>query len=283
VDVGEFWLSATTISWFDYARLMGWSPPPACFPPESECSGLDKMALFHLNEANKIRLQYCEDKTIHARDWHAHDPNMRVGNAPAEAVFGKPARESDDAYRYSLKPMVAVSWQEAAELCAKLSTPSVTYRLPTEVEWEKAARGGFVGKRYAWGNEQPTPDRCDFDRFDEFSIKASRALPPNAYGLHAMCGSVWEWTLDEYDALGYAGAPPPTQLPPPPEGRTGHAKGDQWLREHVLRGGSWADGAEACTVSFRMSRGSANWRDAIWGANLAPNIGFRVARVGPVP
>src|SRR5262245_2813260 len=282
VDVGEVWRSATTISWFDYARLMGWKSPPACFPPEAECAGLSEMALFHLNEANKIRLQYCEDETVRARDWHAHDPNLQVGGWPAEAVFGKPDRESDAAYRYSSKPMVAVSWQEACELCMKLSTPGVAYHLPTEEEWEKAARGGLDAKHYPWGDEPPTSDRCDFNRFDEFSIKPSLALPPNGYGLYAMCGSVWEWTLDVYDALGYTGAPPPTRPSAPPDSRTGRSKRDHGLPEHVLRGGSWADGPEACTVSFRMSRGSVSWRDAMSGGSLAPNIGFRIARTEPV-
>lgn len=283
VGVGEFWLTATTVSWSDYARLMGWDPPPAGFPPKSACAGLKEMALFHLGQANKIRLQYCEDKTVRARDWHAHHPDMRVGGAPAVALFGKPARASDAAYGYSLKPIVAVSWHEASELCAKLSTPDVTYRLPTEAEWEKAARGGLIGKRYAWGDEPPTPDRCDFNRFDEFSIKPSRTLPPNGYGLYAMCGSVWEWTLDEYDALAYANVPLPRQPTPPTVGRTGGGRSDQSVPKRVLRGGSWADCSEACTVSFRMSRGSVHWHDATWGTIPAPNIGFRVARVGLAP
>jgi formylglycine-generating enzyme required for sulfatase activity len=169
-----------------------------------------------------------------------------------------------------------------AELCNKLSNARVTYRLPTEAEWEKAARGGLAGKHYAWGDDLPTPDRCDFNRFDEFSIKPCRALPPNGYGLYAMCGSVWEWTLDEYDALGYAGAPAPTR---PSVSYAGKGPGKRIvdLPQRVLRGGSWADGAEACTVSFRMSRGSVSWRDAAWGAKLAPNIGFRIARVGLAP
>jgi sulfatase modifying factor 1 len=179
-------------------------------------------------------------------------------------------------YSYAQKPMIAVSWQEAGELCAKLSTASVRYRLPTEAELEKAARGGLVGKRYAWGDEPPTPERCDFDRFDAFAVKPFRALPPNGYGLYAMCGSVWEWTSDQYDELSYENPPPPPLLPPPQDA-TGAAR-HAGEPERVVRGGSWADGVDAVTVSFRMSRRSLSWRTAGWGQNLTPNLGFRICR-----
>ncbi|GAA0903042.1 formylglycine-generating enzyme family protein [Virgisporangium aurantiacum] len=174
---------------------------------------------FHLYEQNKIRLQYCELET----------------------------------------PMVSVGWQDAEELCARLSTADVRYSLPSEAEWEKAGRGGLAGRRYPWGDDPPTPDRCDFDRFAEFSIRAPDTFPPNGYGLYAMSGTVWEWTSDWYDSMSYAGS----------------AGGGE---ERVLRGGSWSDCADAVTVSFRMSRGSRSWRDAAWGDHFAPNIGFRLCR-----
>ena len=74
--------------------------------------------------------------------------------------------------------MVAVSWQEAEELCSQLSGDEVTYRLPTEAEWEKAARGGLIGATYAWGNKHPDATVCDFGRFDQFSIQPLEAIPP---------------------------------------------------------------------------------------------------------
>jgi formylglycine-generating enzyme required for sulfatase activity len=293
VDVGEFWLSETAISWFDFARLTGWSEPPDCFPPEKERERLDRKAVFHLYEENKIRRQYCEDKTLRATDWHAHSNS-------GPSIFGKPLREDDDtAFTYAQKPMVAVSWQDAEELCTRLSTPAITYRLPTEAEWEKAARGNLVGCRFSWGNDPPTPDRCDFNRFDEFSIKPSRTYPPNGYGLYGICGSVWEWTSDIYDALAYSKAPIPKQALSPEEKMSasrpstlGRLLGVLGINkqetkqpcpttqlQRVLRGGSWADCAEAITVSFRMSCGSTSWRSATWAEHLAPNIGFRICRV----
>lgn len=300
VDVGEFWLSETPISWFDYARLMGWSTPPDFGPPDKELAGLGRFAGFHVAQANKIRLQYCEDKTLRARDWHAHAAGQGKSGQSTQALFGKPLREDDSTFAYSQKPMVAVSWQDAEELCAKLSTGTIKYRLPTEAEWEKAARGGLVGCRYSWGNEPPTSERCDFNRFHEFSIKPSRTYPPNGYGLYAMCGSVWEWTNDVYDALAYAKAPPPRQSLASEEKTSGPSRPTGLGRvlgalginkpktseprprqepERVLRGGSWADCAEAVTVSFRMSRASTSWRTDGWGRHIAPNIGFRICRI----
>ncbi|WP_116024427.1 SUMF1/EgtB/PvdO family nonheme iron enzyme [Thermomonospora umbrina] len=264
VRLGGHWMAETAVSWSTYCDLMGWEPPPIGFPKEEQGA---KMAGFHLHEENKIRLQYCEDATTRAVDWHAHavGQKWRRGGEEVDAseLFGTPPREDPRRpYRYDTKPMVAVSWQSAEALCERLSTDEVRYRLPSEAEWERAARGGLVGRRHPWGDAPPTPERCDFDRFDAFSILPMRALPPNGYGLYAMTGSVWEWTSDRYDAQGY-----PADAPPPP------ADGDR-----VLRGGSWADCAEVVTVSFRMSRASGDWRTGRWGDHLAPNIGFRLCR-----
>ncbi len=227
-------------------------------------------------------MQYCEDKTQRAVHWYAHAPRRPEGSGAAKAagpvIFGTPARLDDSPYTYAGKPMVAVAWQEAEELCGKLSSAAAQFRLPTEAEWEKAARGGLVGRRYAWGGGPPTGACCDFGRFDEFSILPSRTFPPNGYGLYAMCGSVWEWTADRYDALAYAGVPVPEALAAA-RATDGPGARDARNAGRVLRGGSWADSAEAVTVSFRMARASSGWREGAWTASLAPCIGFRIARV----
>jgi formylglycine-generating enzyme required for sulfatase activity len=269
-----YWLSEVPVSWAAYCRLLGWEPPPAGHPRNREppAAGQFDRALFHLMEANKIRLQYCEDHTTQARDWHAHSPGQlwQSGGRPvtAQELFGTPPRDEPDApWRYDTKPMVAVAWQEVHDLAAVLSTNRVWYSLPTEAQWEKAARGGLIGTRHAWGDEPPTPERCDFGRFPEFSIRPAKTFPPNGYGLYAVNGGVWEWTRDWYDRDYYRHSP---EIDPagPTEGQ-----------EKVLRGGSWADCAEAVTVTFRMSRGSRGWAEGKWGGNLAPNIGFRLCRM----
>jgi formylglycine-generating enzyme required for sulfatase activity len=272
VLLSPYWMSATPISWATYCLLMDWTPPPGGFPRtlESTREGSDRTA-FHLREENKVRLQYCEDQTTRASTWPRHmptEPGQPGGqSASAQALFGTPPRKDPQApWRYETKPMIAVSWQEAQELADRLSTTQVRYGLPTEAQWEKAARGGLIGARFSWGNDSPTHDRCDFDRFTQFSILPVNTLPPNGYGLYSVNGCVWEWTRDWYDHDYYRESPP-KDPEGPPEGE-----------EKVLRGGSWTDCAEAVTVTFRMSRGSRSWRDGSWGRHLTPNIGFRLCR-----
>jgi formylglycine-generating enzyme required for sulfatase activity len=273
VWVSSFWLSQTPVSWAAYCRLMDWEPPPEGFPRNYQPAGQGfDQAGFHLHEANKIRLQYCEDRTTRARGWHSHAPGQtwRQGGrtVTSQEAFGAPERtDPDGPWEYAAKPMVAVAWQEAEELANRLSTPEVRYALPTEAQWEKGARGGLIGARHGWGDEGPAPENCDFNRFPEFSIRPMTTFPPNGYGLYAVNGCVWEWTRDWYDAEYYRGSP------------DGDPGGPAAGEEKVLRGGSWADGAEAVTVTFRMSRGSRSWREGKWGDHLTPNIGFRLCRV----
>jgi formylglycine-generating enzyme required for sulfatase activity len=280
VELDDFWLAETPVSWAGYCYLMDWEMPPASCPKNYEKKTKDGELdpIFFLHEANKIRLQYCEDATLHARDWHAHAPsvgwkNMSTGKVmSSQDLFGVPPRQDSTLpWQYNQKPMVCVSWQESLELCEKISMPAALYSLPSEAEWEKAARGGLIQCRYAWGNERPDAGRCDFSSFDRFAILPMRQLPPNTYGLYGMCGGVWEWTADWYDACYYHDSP---RLNP-----TGPTQGE----EKVLRGGSWSDCAEAVTVSFRSSRRATSWQAGCWGEHMTPNIGFRLCRTSRLP
>jgi sulfatase modifying factor 1 len=272
VWLSPYWIAETPLSWAAYCRLMDWEPPPGGFPRDRQppADGFDQQLAF-LYHANKLRLQYCEDHTTQARDWHAHTPNQQWQSGgqtvSAQSLFGEVQRDdADAAWHYDAKPLIGVAWQEALELAARLSNAQVRYSLPTEAQWEKAARGGLIGARFSWGNERPTHACCDFDRFRDFSIRPMRTFPANGYGLYAMNGGVWEWTDDWYDRDYYrasADADP-----------NGPAQGE----EKVLRGGSWADCADAVTVTFRISRGSQSWTDGTWAPQLAPNIGFRLCR-----
>ena len=286
VELGDYWLAETPISWAAYCDLMGWEPAPVGAPKAAsesatpETPGHFDRAAFTLNAANRLRLQYCEDETTRAIDWHAHDPGqiwLRGGKpTPVSAIFGSPDRADPNApWGYSRKPMIAVAWQEAEELAERLSTVDVAFRLPTEAEWEKAARGGLIGRRYPWGDEAPTPDRADFDRFERFAIQPSRRFAPNGYGLYAMSGGVWEWTRDWYDAAYYGESGPvnptgPAQEPQPYDGRAA---------EKTIRGGSWADCGEVLRVAYRASLSSSSWRERRGGAHFTPTVGFRLCRV----
>jgi len=291
VRLDAYWISDTPVSWTTFTALMGWSAPPEGMPPQeisagSEESGLVKRAInrmvqrpeapipanremmFRIAAENRIRLQYCEDGTTRAIDWHAHTPehNWMKGGQPVSSrkLFGEPPRKDPNRpWGYGDKPMIAVSWHDAESLCTKLSRSAVTYCLPTEAEWEKAARGGLIGCPYPWGQKGPSPHTSDFDRFDHFAILPMREFVPNGYGIYAVSGCVWEWTADWYDAEYYTSSAR--------KNPTGPEKG----QEKVVRGGSWADCAEVTTVSFRMSH---LVRDARCGGSGTPNIGFRVCR-----
>ena len=142
-------------------------------------------------------------------------------------------------------PVVEVSWSDAARYCLWLSKRTGrTYRLPTEAEWEKAARGGLQGKMYPWGDEADTTRaRCNLKALDGGPVKVG-SYPPNGYGLYDMAGNVNEMCQDWFDEYYYRRSPKDdpegpdglrnylTLLNPPERSRS---KG----RCHIVRGGSY--------------------------------------------
>lgn len=266
VRLQAYWISETPISWASYCMNLGWKAPPNGTPDEDLSEG------FALSLENRIRLQYCENETFGARDWHSHVPPDPDADPSTPRGFGSVDRDDTTLpFEYDQKPMIAVSWQSAEELAKHMSTPHVVYRLPTEPEWERAARGGRIQNRFSWGDDPPSGSNCDFDRFADFFIRRPKSLPPNDYGLYGMCGGVAEWTSDLYDRLAYdIDATTPDRPDADPI-------------ERVVRGGSWADCAGSVTVSFRASLASGYWRepDVRVGGHRTPNIGFRLVRMSP--
>ena len=102
-------------------------------------------------------------------------------------------------------PVTLVRYDDALAYCEWLSTsPGRVFRLPTEAEWEKAARGGAESKRYPWGDRL---DRNTANFLDDPALRSThgtspcRQYPANGFGLYDMAGNVWEWVHDWYDAV----------------------------------------------------------------------------------
>jgi len=155
------------------------------------------------------------------------------------------------------RPVVFVSWYDAAAFAKWAGA-----RLPTEAEWEYAARGGLSRQMYPWGSEPPQ-GRANLGKpwengngWKKYLMKPGM-FPPNGFGLFDMAGNVWEWTADRFGPYRAGLAVNPTGS------RTGNLR--------VMRGGAWNS-----TESFV--------RNAIRGPSdpnvKKPHIGFRIARSG---
>jgi len=192
-----------------------------------------------------------------------------VGGAPwwltvRGADWRHPAGSRSDWRSIPDHPVVQVSWHDAMAYCRWAGR-----RLPTEAEWEFAARGGLAGARYPWGDElcpggkphsniwQGTFPSGNTLEDGYLGTAPAHSFPANGLGLRNMAGNVWEWCADWFSADYYAQSPDRNPVGP----ESGIAR--------VMRGGSYLCHASYCN-RYRVAARSSNTPDSASG-----NLGFR--------
>lgn len=156
-------------------------------------------------------------------------------------------------------PVVHVSWDDAVAYCKWAGK-----RLPTEAEWEWAARGGLQGNIYPWGNEHVSAGRPKANSWEgrfpylneqrDGFVKSApvKSFAPNGYGLYDMAGNVWEWSADWYDYNYYKSLEGKTTLNPKGPSKS-YDPDEPATQKRSLRGGSFLCNDEYCS-GYRVAR-----------------------------
>lgn len=233
VGVDSFWIDATEVTVAQFARFVG----ATGYKTDAEKFGWS--GVFDTSSGEWTR---CD-----GADWR-HPEGPSSGARPDE-------------------PVCQVSWNDA-DAYARWAGK----RLPTEAEWEYAARGGLAGKKYAWGDELRPGGRpvanwwqgrfpTENTKEDGFVGRAPvGSFPPNGYGLYDTAGNVWEWCSDWFAGDYYSSSPR--------RNPTGPATG----AERSMRGGSWLCSENYCTNYRVAARGHATADTGL------DNVGFRCAK-----
>jgi formylglycine-generating enzyme len=248
IRLDPFWIDTVAVSNARFAEFVG--------------------ATGHVTEAERFGWSFVFAGLL-PRDF----PDTRaVSQAPWwRQVFGAdwlhpdgPASDIDDRMDH---PVLHVSFADALAYCKWARK-----RLPTEAEWEYAARGGLEQQRYPWGDEitpdgehrmnvwQGTFPKHNTGEDGHLGTAPVDAFPPNGYGLYNMTGNVWEWCSDWFHPTFHVG------------GSRKNPRGPKSGTHRVMRGGSYLCHASYC-YRYRVAARSANTPDSSTG-----NLGFRCVR-----
>lgn len=242
VTVNGFWMDKTEVTndQFDkFVKATGYITVAERAPKAEDFPGAPKEALVPGSVVFRPPAGQIVSLENHYAWWeYRPGANWRQPDGPGSSIEGKGDH-----------PVVHVCWDDAVAY-AKWAGK----RLPTEAEWEYAARGGLDRKDYAWGNTFDTnryPANIWQGRFPSENTAADKhtatapvaQFPPNGYGLHDMAGNVWEWSADWYRPDYYAQSPATNPQGP----ADSFDPQEPNLPKKVIRGGSYLCNEAYCT------------------------------------
>lgn len=247
VTLGSFWMDTTAVSNARFAAFID----ATGYRTEAETFGWSFVFFAFLPPAlqdNPFPASTPWWRQVFGADWrHPEGPQSTI----------------DDRMEH---PAIHISWNDAQAYCRWAGA-----RLPTEAEWEIAARGGHEGDAFPWGNELEPGDAHRMNVWQgEFPARNTEAdgypgtapvtsYEPNGYGLYCMTGNVWEWCADWFSPDAYR------------RGAVTNPAGPGYGTSKVMRGGSYLCHASYCN-RYRVDARSSNTPDSSTG-----NLGFRTA------
>jgi formylglycine-generating enzyme required for sulfatase activity len=271
VHVAPFWIGKCEVTWAEYQAYM------AMYDVFKK---LQRLAATPVNAA---------ERAAAGDDWQLvqqHAWNGELDEWGVDAVTtATPLYDASFTYGVGDKPnQPAVTMTQFAARQFTKWLSGITgrdFRLPTEAEWEYAARAGTT-TAYSFGNDpQSLPDYAWFDENANYETHPVGSKQPNPWGLHDVHGNVAEWTLDEYQADVYAA------LGPGPVDARQAVRWPTKLYPRVIRGGSWLDLAALCRSAARQKSEEDDWKMSDPNLPLSPwwyteepatGVGMRVIR-----
>lgn len=157
-------------------------------------------------------------------------------------------------------PIYYVNWYECQDFIFKLNQlTGKRFRLPTEAEWEYAAKGGNNGGGFKYAGSNFLGDVAWYAENSGSSSHPVKGKRPNELGLYDMSGNVWEWCSDRYGSNYYSNSP------------LNNPQGDNVGQNYVLRGGSWYSKLSFCRITKRHNL-SSYYRDSCYGFRLVADL-----------